>query len=202
MNKLLYELGYRYARMPWEMGPREELVGLVDSGRIAPCRTIDLGCGTGCNAIFMAQQGFEVTGVDFAPPAIERARRRANRARVKTQFVVDDLTNLRKVSGTFDFLVDYGTLDDLGPAGRDLYMQNVLSLTHPGSEFFLWCFEWLSRWWERMMPIMPAPFEPGEVERRFGEHFVVERLARTTAPDYSRWPPGSAAFLMVRNGQV
>ncbi|MBL7201233.1 MAG: methyltransferase domain-containing protein [Anaerolineae bacterium] len=65
--RLFYELGYRFCRMPWETGPREELVGLVDSGRIAPCRAIDLGCGTGSNSIFLAQRGFEVTGVDLVP---------------------------------------------------------------------------------------------------------------------------------------
>ncbi|NIN65924.1 MAG: methyltransferase domain-containing protein, partial [Anaerolineae bacterium] len=83
MNKRFYEFGYRYFRMPWELGPREELVGLVESGRIAPCRAIDLGCGTGSNAIFLAQHGFEVTGVDFAASAIEKARRRADSCGVK-----------------------------------------------------------------------------------------------------------------------
>lgn len=80
MNKQFYELGYRYFRMPWEVGPRQEVVGLVENGRIAPCRAIDLGCGTGANAVFLAQQGFEVTGVDCAASAIENARRRADSA--------------------------------------------------------------------------------------------------------------------------
>ncbi len=52
--KLFYELGYRFFRMPWDMGPRKELVKLVESRRIVPCRAIDLGCGTGSNAIFLA----------------------------------------------------------------------------------------------------------------------------------------------------
>ena len=39
--KLFYELGYRFFRMPWEMGPREELVGLIESERIAPCRATE-----------------------------------------------------------------------------------------------------------------------------------------------------------------
>ena len=56
--KLFYELGYRFFRMPWEMGPREELVKLVKSGRIVPCRVIDLGCGTRSNAIFFGAARF------------------------------------------------------------------------------------------------------------------------------------------------
>jgi SAM-dependent methyltransferase len=196
--KLFYELGYRFFRMPWETGPREELVGLVESGRIAPCRAIDLGCGTGSNAIFLAEHRFDVTGVDFAASAIEKARHRADAAGVRVQFVVDDLTNLQKVKGPFDFLVDYGALDDLGPKDRDLYVRNVLPLTHPGSRYLLWCFEWPLRWWERLIPFIELTFEPGEAERRFGEYFEIERIAGTTAPDFSQWPPGFAAYLMMR----
>lgn len=176
--KLFYELGYRFFRMPWETGPREELVGLVESGRIAPCRAIDLGCGTGSNAIFLAQQGFDVTGVDFAAPAIDKARTRAEAAGVAVTFVVDDLTDLRHVSGAFDFLVDYGALDDLRSKDRDLYVQNVVPLTHPGSRYLLWCFEWPLRRWERLIFRFAffgaMALEPGEAERRFGEYFEIE----------------------------
>jgi len=104
LKNLIMELGYRYARMPYENGPPEHLMELVESGRISPCRAIDLGCGTGGNAVFLAQHGFEVTGVDFAPSAIAKARRRAEAAGVEVAFVVDDLTNLQKIKGTFDFL--------------------------------------------------------------------------------------------------
>ncbi len=199
MNKRFYEFGYRYFRMPWELGPRQELVGLVESGRIAPCRAIDLGCGTGSNAIYLAQRGFEVTGVDFAASAIEKARRRADSCGVKANFIVDDLTDLRKVNGIYDFLVDYGTIDDLNPKDRGLYVQNMLPLTHPGSRYLLWCFEWPRRWWERFIPFEQA-FVPGEAERRFGEHFDIERVAGTETPRMRRWQAGFAAYLMTRGG--
>lgn len=109
----------------------------VESGRISPCRAIDLGCGMGSNAVFLAQRGFEVTAVDFASSAIQKARQKAEAAGVKVEFIMDDLTNLRKVKGTFDFLVDYGTLDDLNPEDRDLYVRNVLRLVHAGTRFLL-----------------------------------------------------------------
>jgi SAM-dependent methyltransferase len=195
--KLFYELGYRFFRMPWEAGPREALVDLVESGRIAPCRAIDLGCGTGSNAIFLAQHGFDVTGIDFAAPAIEKARRRADAAGVSVRFVVDDLTDLRKVTGPFDLLVDYGALDDLRPLDRDLYVRNVLPLARPGSRYLLWCFEWSTRWWERLFFAMAL--EPGEAERRFGVHFEIERIAGKAGS--SGWPRGFAAYLMTRKAR-
>jgi SAM-dependent methyltransferase len=192
--KLFYELGYRFLRMPWDTGPGEELVALVESGRLAPCRAIDLGCGTGSNAVFLAQHGFDVTGVDFAPTAIAKARRRAATAGVNVRFIVDDLTDLHNVQGTFGLLVDYGALDDLRPGDRDLYVHNVLALTHPGTRYLLWCFEWSTRWWERLL--LEMALEPGEAKRRFGTHFDMERIAGKRRS--SGWPPGSAAYLMTR----
>ena len=90
--KRFYEITYRYFPEPWDMGPRQELVELVESHKVQPGRAIDLGFGTGANAIYLAQHGLEVTGVGFAAAAIEKARKRADAARAKVQFLVDDLT--------------------------------------------------------------------------------------------------------------
>jgi SAM-dependent methyltransferase len=198
--KLFYEIIYRYFRAPWDIGAREELVALVDSGRIKPCRAIDLGCGTGANAIFLAQQGFDVTGVDFAEAAIEKARVRAKEAGVQAEFIVDDLTNLRHVSGTFDFLLDYGVLDDLRLPQREPYVENMLALTHSRSQYMLWGFEYPLRWWERFLPFYDIPFSAGEIEQRFGPYFEIEKIAGIL--DWSRFPPGYAVYLMNRKGDT
>jgi SAM-dependent methyltransferase len=196
--KLFYEIVYRYFRAPWDIGAREELVSVVESGRIEPCRTIDLGCGAGANAIYLAQKGFDVTGVDYAKAAIEKAQARAKEAGVQINFIMDDLTNLRHVSGTFDFLLDYGVLDDLRLPQREPYLQNMLPLTHPGSRFLLWGFEYPLRWWERYLPFYDIPFASGEIEQRFGPYFEIERIAGKL--DWSKFPPGYAAYLMTRKG--
>ena len=195
-----YQLGYRFFRMPWESGPRSELVKLVESGRIAPGRAIDLGCGTGSNAIFLAQHGFDVTGVDFASSAIEKARQRAEEEGVTVEFVVDDLTTLERVAGPFDFLLDYGSMDDLRPRHRDLYTENVLRLSRPGSEYLLWCHEWPARWYERLLlPVCGGvALEPGEAERRFSAYFEIEHIAGSKEVEFSRFPPAFAAYLMTR----
>jgi len=194
--KLFYDVIYRYFWAPWDIGAREELVSLVESGHIKPSRAIDLGCGSGANAIYLAQKGFEVTGVDYAEAAIEKARVRAKEAGAQVNFIVDDLTNLRNVSGTFDFLLDYGTLDDLRLHQRERYICNMLTLTHPGSHYLLWGFEYPIRWWEKFVPFYDVPFYPGEIEQRFGKYFEIEKIASKV--DYSKWPPGYAAYLMTR----
>jgi SAM-dependent methyltransferase len=196
--KLFYEIIYRYFRAPWDIGAREELIALVDSGRIKPSRAIDLGCGTGANAIYLAQRGFEVTGVDFSAAAIEKAMARARDAGVQIEFIVDDLTNLRHVKGKFDFLLDYGVLDDLRLHQREPYVQNMLALTHSSSRYLLWGFEYPLRWWERFLPFYDIPFHSGEIEQRFGPYFEIEKIAGSLV--WSRFPPGYAAYLMVRKG--
>jgi SAM-dependent methyltransferase len=202
LTKFLYSWGYRYFRAPWDGGePRTELVELVESGRIQPCKAIDLGSGTGWNCIFLAQHGFEVTGVDFAAGAIELGRKRAAEAGVAVKFVEDDLTDLRHVTGPFDLLVDYGTLDDLVPKDRELYLQNVLPLTRPGGLFLLYCFEWEPRWWVRLFAArLGIAMNPGEIERLLGEYFEIEVFSKMdTEPQYGlTW----VTYLMTRNGQI
>jgi cyclopropane fatty-acyl-phospholipid synthase-like methyltransferase len=198
--KWFYEILYRYFRAPWDIGPRQELVDLVRSGRIKPGRAIDLGSGTSSNVIFLAQHGFQAVGIDYALAAVEKGRRMAERAGVQAEFLVDDLTDLRQVRGTFDLLVDYGTLDDLTPPDRDRYLRNVLPLAHPGSQFLLFCFEWTPRWWERLLFKISffgaMALAPGEAESRFSHWFDIETIARQV--DFREWPPGYAVYLMTR----
>ena len=193
--KRFYDVGYRHFTMPWEGGARSELVELVESGRLKPCRAVDLGCGSGANAVFLAEHGFEVTGVDFAAAALEKAQRLAANQKVRVDWIEDDLTNFKRLHGPFDLLVDYGALDDLGRRDRDRYVEQVTPLAAPGAEFLLWCFEWAPRWWERAVPIAMA-MAPGEVARRFGETFAIDKIAGGYDP--KQFPPGYAAYLMTR----
>jgi len=143
-----YDLMYRW-RAPWEMSARSELVALVGSGRLTPerltpGRAVDLGCGAGANAVFLAQAGFDVVGIDFSPVALGKARRAALIAGVseRVRLVRADLTapSLPDVEGPFDLLVDYGTLDDLAPTDRRAMASTIIRLARPGSIFVLYAF--------------------------------------------------------------
>jgi SAM-dependent methyltransferase len=201
--KTFYNLWYRYGTPPWVGSARSELVRLVEQGVLAPPgRAIDLGCGTGANSIYLAQQGFSVTGVDFAPAALDKARASAHAAGVDVNFVQDDFTRLNRVEGPFDLLVDYGSFDDLGPSSRAAYVRAVVPLARPGARFLLWCFEWEPKLWERAaMALLPngnLTLRPGEVHRAFSEAFDIERIAGESG--LSTWPRGWACYLMTRKG--
>jgi SAM-dependent methyltransferase len=197
----LYSLWYRYGTPPWVGEARPDLVRLVSSGTLSPPgRVLDLGCGTGPNAIYLAQQGFDVTGVDFASAALEKARSSAREAGVEVDFVLDDLTHLSRVKGPFDLLVDYSSFDDLKPKARAAYVRSVVPLTRPGTRFLLWCFEWEPNLRERavtaILPVGNLTLRPGEVERAFSGSFDVERIASESG--LSAWPRGWASYLMTR----
>jgi SAM-dependent methyltransferase len=198
--KSFYNAWYRFGTPPWVGQARAELVNQVDSGALPPGRAIDLGCGVGDNAIYLARQGFEVTAVDFAPAAIARAKAKARDAGVDVNFVVDDLTRLTTVTGQFDLLVDYGSFDDLSLRQRSAYVHQVVPLTKPGGKFLLWCFEWEPRLWERVasavLPFGNLTLRPGEVRHWFASAFDIEQVAGQTG--LTSWPRGWATYLMTR----
>jgi 2-polyprenyl-3-methyl-5-hydroxy-6-metoxy-1,4-benzoquinol methylase len=91
---------YRGRDTPWDTGqPSTELIQVVRDEKIAPGRAIELGCGTGTNAIWLAEQGFEITAVDISPLALERAKIRAEAAGVRIQFYLADVLNPPSLGG-------------------------------------------------------------------------------------------------------
>ena len=91
--------------IPWNIDiPPYQLVELVDSGKVKPCKTIDLGCGIGNYAVYLASRGFGVTGIDVSKTAINIAKDNATKKGIKCDFLVADvLGDLREVKETFDF---------------------------------------------------------------------------------------------------
>ena len=199
--RALYSFWYRFGTPPWVGEARQDLVALVNDGTLTPCKAIDLGCGEGDNAVFLARHGFDVTAVDFAPAAIDKARAKARAAGVAVEFLVDDLTELRHVRGQFDLLVDYGTFDDLSETQRANYLRNVIPLAAPGAKFLLWNFEWELTGWEKAavkrLPFGGMALAPGYVEAAFARDFTIERVAGESG--LKGWPRGWAAYLMTRH---
>src|SRR5437763_1822155 len=101
---------YEKGDTPWETGqPSSELQRVLAETAIKPCRALELGCGTGASAVWLAQQGFDVTGIDLSKSAIDRARQRGNEAGVCVNFLVADvLKPPTALAGTFAFFFDRG----------------------------------------------------------------------------------------------
>lgn len=128
--------------IPWNTEtPPDALVELVQGGKVRPCKTIDLGCGAGNYAIYLAGLGFDVTGVDSSPKAIEIAGEHAKKRGVRCRFIAADLLgDLHEVNDTFDFAFDWELLHHIYPEDREKYVQNVHTLLNPKATYFSVCF--------------------------------------------------------------
>ena len=115
---------------------KDVLVELVDSGKVKPCKTIDLGCGTGNYSIYLASLGFEVTGIDISTTAIEIAKKNAKKKGIKSNFLeANVIGNLNEVKDKFDFALDWEMLHHIFPEQRQRYVKNVYKILNPKGKF-------------------------------------------------------------------
>jgi len=129
-------------KIPWNSEtPPDVLVQLVQDERIRPCSTIDLGCGAGNYAIYLAGHGFDVTGVDSSPAAVRIAKENAKKRGVRCKFIVADLLgDLHEVTDIFDFAFDWEFLHHIFPEDRETYIRKVYKLLKPEATYFSVCF--------------------------------------------------------------
>jgi SAM-dependent methyltransferase len=94
---------------PWDIGaPDSNLIHAVTNTPIKPCKAIDIGCGTGDNAIWLAQQGFDVVGIDTSAFAIEKAKEKASKANNRCTFIIGDFLTSHIEGAPFGFIFDRG----------------------------------------------------------------------------------------------
>ena len=148
MRRLVFNLWYWLpGRPPWDTGIsppelKEIVEGAVPSSIPAPGRAIDLGCGTGTNAIYLARHGWQVVGVDFARRAIQKARRVAAAAGVADHcaFHAADVTDLSFLNPPFDLAFDLGCFHSLPPEDRPRYAASLARLMPGGALYLLYAF--------------------------------------------------------------
>jgi SAM-dependent methyltransferase len=138
LRRLFFNLWY-YREPPWDTGVSPpELMSFIESH--PPGRALDLGCGTGTNVITLARNGWQATGVDFAPRAIRTARRKARDAALGVDLRVDDVTKLEDISSQFDLILDMGCFHSLSNQGKSDYVQNLDQLLAPGGTYLMYGF--------------------------------------------------------------
>lgn len=123
--------------IPWNIEtPPDLLVELIDTGKVRPCKAIDLGCGAGNYAVYLASRGFEVTGADISPTAIKIAKENARRKNVNCNFLVADVVqDLDKLHQTWQFAYGWGLLHHILPEQRQKYVDNVSRILDPAGKY-------------------------------------------------------------------
>ncbi len=104
-----FQKRYASGDTPWDIGkPDFNLLQTVTAMAIGPCKALDIGCGTGDNSIWLAQQNFQVVGVDISELAIEKAKDKALEAQVACSFQVIDFLTSHIAGAPFGFIFDRG----------------------------------------------------------------------------------------------
>ncbi|MBI5303953.1 MAG: class I SAM-dependent methyltransferase [Chloroflexi bacterium] len=177
IRQLFFEFQYRFSKPPWDSGiTPPEVTGFV-ANHPTRGRALDLGCGTGTNAVYLARHGFQVVGVDFSTKAIATARAKARRANLAIDFHTADVTRLDFLREPFDYVLDIGCFHALDPARRDDYVAHLARLTRPGGVFMLYAFSPRpANEREHLLRLQNVGATPDEVRQRFARAFALERI--------------------------
>jgi SAM-dependent methyltransferase len=171
MMKLLWNILYLSGRSPWDTNiTPSELMEVIEGNQIPPGRAIDVGCGTGTNAIYLAQHGFQVTGVDIARLAILQARYKAKRADIPVKFYAGDALKLGTpkwpvVRVPINFILDIGCLHSLAEIHLQSYIDMLLRILSAGGYYML--YSWGPRQWRGH----DAGVTPEELRTALGNYF-------------------------------
>ena len=128
---------YQVGETPWDSEePDQHLVEFLRSGSVGPGQALDVGCGTGTNALWLASQGFTVLGIDISSVAIDRARAKAGTTASNCQFAVADFLRDEVSGGAFDLVFDRGCFHVFDKAeDRARFAERIALLLKPGGKW-------------------------------------------------------------------
>ncbi len=176
---------------PWDIGhPQGVVIELHESGELTG-RVLDVGCGTGENAIYIASKGSEVVGIDFTQRAIEIAQVKSFERNTDVEFLVGDVLELdyHFREAEFDAVLDSGLFHTLPDEERPLYVEQVARVLKPGASFFMLCFS-------VKQPGMTGPHRLSvrEITESFQERFQINYI-RDAVFESNVHDPGARGYL-------
>ncbi len=189
------------ANPPWEIGgPQPAFVDLMGQGAIRG-RVLDAGCGTGDLAIWLAQRGVDMVGIDASGLAVRKADAKARARGVVIDFVEGDALDPTAVSGPFDTVLDCGLLHTFNDRGVNRWLRSLGKLLKVGGTVHVLCFSDREPPWGG-----PRRFTEDELRTMFGGAFWVDEVKETRflsamSRDGARSWLMSATFVGERQGE-
>ena len=157
---------------PWEIAaPQPAFVRLQEAGGIQGV-VLDVGCGTGDLAIYLARQGHAVWGADFAPQAIATARQKAAQQACAVEFVVHDVLDLGTLPRQFDTIVDSGCFHVFDDTLRPYFAASLYRALRPGGVYHM-----LAMGISLNAPGMPHAVTALDIQQTFGTPWQILDVA-------------------------
>ncbi len=188
-SEIWFYLRYKIGRPPWETGrPQTEFIQLEQAGEIVGS-VLDVGCGTGENALYLAAHGHEVWGIDFTSLAIQKAKEKAIQRHLTVTFLLLNVLELNTLGRTFDTVIDVGLFHNLSDEERPLFVDNLATVIHRGGTYFVLCFSELEPGRDG-----PRRITQAEIRNSFQRGWHINYIKPATYDDWLR-PNGLRAWL-------
>ncbi len=134
---------YPLDELGWELGkPRPLLVEYVEKGLLPKGNALDLCCGAGTNTLYLARQGFDVSGIDISKTAIVIAKKKAQQAKVHIDFLMESFIDLSFSDNKFYFVFDMGCFHHVHVEERAKFIAGVHRVLMQGGVYMLTCFSY------------------------------------------------------------
>ena len=184
---------------PWDVDhPQPAFQALIQSGEIKPGRALDIGCGRGENAIMLAMNGYNATGIDLAENVISGAEVKAIERHVKVNFVVGNVLQMDRLftEGEFDIVIDSGLFHVMTDEERPVFARQVHRVLKDEGKYFMLCFSDK----EPGEYELPRRVSKAEIESTFSSLFNIIYI-KDTVFDSLLSPSSRKAYLLsaVRN---
>jgi SAM-dependent methyltransferase len=171
-----WQQDYEEGTAPWDTGrPSTELRRFIEGDEclVRPAgRVLDIGCGTGTHTLYLAERGFEVTGIEAAEGALEVARERAGEAGVDIDFRLGDVLEAGGGEERFDFIFDRGCFHTFqGEAAASRYVAMLGRVSRPGTVYLM-----LSGNPREVSEGGPPVLSEGQIRERLEPLFEIESI--------------------------
>jgi len=192
-KNLFFDLWYRFGKPPWIINQAQpDLIATVEKGEVRGPTVLDVGCGTGDNAIYLVSRGFDVTGVDVSAKAIGIAKQKAREAKVDVKFITLDALNIWTLAKKFDTIIDFGLFHNL-KGDRERYVRALSDVCASKGQLLMLCFSDKAGEYGVYPHFYPKPMSKDEIRASFSKGWKIKwiRLGRTQSnqkyEDYSSW---------------
>ncbi len=198
LTRETFEGMYGEPKVPWDIGRPQK--AFVEAGDQIRGRVLDIGCGTGDLALWLAEQGCTVTGVDFLPKPLEAARRKTTERGLSVNFIAVDATKVHELGERFDVVTDCGLFHVFDATGRTAYVAALRKLLAPGARVFLLCMSDAEPGTHGPRRISESDLRAAFAERWHIEKIATARFESVPGVPGAEFTPGGACswFAVVR----